>query len=177
LDVAKVQRSSGGLDQMRKRPALVLPALELVSVPLGDLIVPGDDGLPRVLKLPSRSENADRLIALVIAAQTPVVGPPLQDGGGPRHVLANAATVALVRALLPVSERRSYELPCLEWKDAPGDFRPLDAPHAVLGLMVKLPKIPPTHELKREMRKGHGLSLRKPRALDELASSSPDQPR
>ena len=164
---------------MIKRPALALPALELVSVPLGDLIVPGDDGLPEVLKLPSRSENADHLIALVIAAHTPVVGPPLQDGGGPRHVLANAATVALVRALLPVSERRSYALSCLEWRGWPEDAHPLDTPHAVLGLMVKLPKIPPTHELRRELRKGRGLSLRrrKPRALDELASSSPDQPR
>jgi hypothetical protein len=164
---------------MKKPPALKLLALELVSVPLGDLIVPGDHGLPGVLELPSRSENADRLIALVIAAHTPVVGPPLQDGGGPRHVLANAATVALVRALLPVSERCSYALSCLEWKGLPEDAPLPDVPYAVLGLMVRLPKAPPTRELRRTLRKVYGLSLRRrrPDALDELVPSSPDQPR
>jgi hypothetical protein len=179
---------------MKKPSALKLPALELVSVPLGNLIVPSDHSLPEVLRVPRRSENADHLIALVIAAHTPVVGPPLRQESGKRPVLAHSATVALVRALLPVSERRSYELCCLEWKGVPDDAPSpdasspdapylegpyLEAPHAILGLMVRLPKAPRERELKRVLKLQHGLALRrrKPEALDGLPYPNLDQPR
>lgn len=161
---------------MSKPPVFDLSDLQMVRVRLGDLVAPGDDGLPEVMKLPSPSKNPNHLIALIVAAQTPVVAPA--DANGSRRVLANIATVALLRALLPQNERRNYDFRCWEWKAAPADFPPIVAPHAILGLMVNQPKAPPTRELLRTLKDRHGLSFRrrKPRAVDELAPSDREKP-
>lgn len=161
---------------MSKPPVFDLSGFDLVRVRLSDLYASGDNGFPDVTKLPSASKDPNHLIGLIVATQTPVVTPA--EANGMRRVLANVATVALLRALLPQSERRDFNLRCWEWKTAPADFLPIVAPHAVLGLMVNQPKAPPTRELLRSLKERHGLSLRrrKPRAVDELAPSKRDKP-
>ncbi len=141
-----------------------------VRVGLAQLVLAGGQTLPRVNKLPRPSEAAYQYLSLVLAAQAPVV--TRQDVNGLRRVVANSATLALMRALVPSAQHSAFLLDCWEVQaDLVADLY-IDSPRAILDLMVDDMRALPPRDLLRTLRVDRGFALRRIK-LDRLDDLTP----
>lgn len=155
---------------MKESKAPKLTQLPRVCVRLDKLVLPDGLTLPRVERLPKASQQAYDYLSVVLAAQAPVVSRP--DTDGQRRVVANANTLALVRALVPQTRKPAFRVECWEVQaDVDAAFY-VDFPKEILDLMVPAVRPPPERELLRKLRADHDLALRrrKDEGLSELVS-------
>ena len=147
--------------------------LEVSRLPLDRLFPVSGEMFPAVDAVPATDEGIAAVLIPALVMMPPVVE---ADGAQGWRVVANAGTVAVLRACVPPGEWRSVRIPCLHWdENAPVPLEPSQV-MAAFDVMLGRATDAAERETRRLLRRKAGIRFRHP-SLDAMAYLAADRHR